>query len=70
MSKYPEKSIVKLSKYPLGGVRGVVTDLSEQPDYPTQYYVEWDDGTYRWHKEPELMWANIDNPAQQYKSWS
>lgn len=70
MIKFFEYSVVKLSKFPVGGIKGIVTNISEQPDFPTQYYVEWDDGTYRWHKEAELMWANVENPPKQYRKWS
>lgn len=70
MPKFMEGSIVKLSKFPIGGIKGVVDSLVEQEGFQTQYYVEWDQGSFEWHPEKDLMFANIDNPAQQYKKWS
>lgn len=51
MSKYAKGAIVK---HQSGEIRGQVTAVFSQGNFPASYHVRWDDGTWSLHAEKEL----------------
>ncbi|AUX93107.1 hypothetical protein [Mixta gaviniae] len=52
MSKYAKGAIVK---HHSGEIRGEVTAVFCQGNFPASYHVRWDDGTWSLHAEKELI---------------